>query len=73
MDFQRSVMQSSVCCCSATGKFPSLIPGSHNRPADVFLPHWDRGLPTALDISIISTRTVHGAAENQGCALSICE
>ena len=46
------------------------------RPADVFLPHWDRGLPTALDISVISTlqqRTMHGAAENQGYALSICE
>ena len=57
-------------------EFPSLIPGCHNRPADVFLPHWDRGLPTALDISVISTlqqRTVHGAAENQGYALSICE
>ena len=57
-------------------EFPSLIPGCHNRPADVFLPHWDRGLPTALDISVISIlqqRTVHGAAENQGYALSICE
>ena len=57
-------------------EFPSLIPGCHNRPADVFLPHWDRGLPTALDVSVISTlqqRTVRGAAENQGYALSICE
>ena len=57
-------------------EFPSLIPGCHNRPADFFLPHWDRGLPTALDISVISTlqqRTVHGAAENKGYALSICE
>ena len=50
-------------------EFPSLIPGCHNRPADVFLPHWDMGLPTALDVSVISTlqqRTVRGAAENQG-------
>ena len=57
-------------------EFPSLIPGCRNRPADVFLPHWDRGLPTALDVSVISTlqqRTVRGAAENQGYALSICE
>ena len=49
---------------------------NNNRPADVFLPHWDRGLPTALDISVISTlqqRTVHGAVKNQGYALSICE
>ena len=46
-------------------EFPSLIPGCHNRPADVFLPHWDRGLPTALDVSVISTlqqRTVHAAS-----------
>ena len=53
-------------------EFPSLIPGCRNRPADVFLPHWDRGLPTALDVSVISTlqqRTVRGAAENQGYAL----
>jgi hypothetical protein len=57
-------------------EFPSLIPGCHNQLADVFLPHWDRGLPRALDISVISTlkqRTVHGAVENQGYALSICE
>ena len=57
-------------------EFPSLIPGHQNRPADVFLPHWDRGLPAALDISVISTlqqRTVHGAAETQGYELSVCE
>ena len=53
-------------------EFPSLIPGCQYRPADVFLPHWDRGLPAALDISVISIlqqRTVHGAAEKQGYAL----
>ena len=57
-------------------EFPSLIPGCQSRPADVFLPHWDRGLPAALDISVISTlqqRTVQGAAETQGYALSVCE
>ena len=57
-------------------EFPSLIPGCQNRPADVFLPHWDRGLPSALDISVISTlqqRTVDGAANNQGYALTVCE
>ena len=76
-----SVMQSSpqpsLAALAPRKEFPSLIPGCHNRPADVFLPHWDRGLPTALDISVISTlqqqRTVHGAAENQRYALSICE
>ena len=57
-------------------ELPSLIPGCQNRPADVFLPHWDRGLPAALDISVISTlqqRTLQGAAETQGYALSVCE
>ena len=57
-------------------EFPSLISGCQNRPADVFLPHWDRGLPSALDISVISTlqqRTVDGAANNQGYALTVCE
>ena len=57
-------------------EFPSLISGCQNRPADVFLRHWDRGLPSALDISVISTlqqRTVDGAANNQGYALTVCE
>ena len=57
-------------------ELPSLIPGCQNRPADVFLPHWDRGLPAALDISVISTlqqQTLQGAAETQGYALSVCE
>ena len=57
-------------------ELPSLIPGCQNRPADVFLPHWDRGLPAALDISVTSTlqqQTLQGAAETQGYALSICE
>ena len=36
-------------------EFPSLIPGSQSRPADVYLPSWDRGRPAALDVSVIST------------------
>ena len=56
-------------------EFPSLIPDRQCRPADIFLPHWDRGLPAALDVSVISTlqqRTLIGAAESQGHALSVC-
>ena len=53
--------------------FPSLIPGFLNHSADVLLPHWDRGLPAALHISVISTLQQKGAVENQGHALSICE
>ena len=55
---------------------PSLIPGSVSLPADVFLPHWERGLPTALDISVISSlqsQTLAGAATSPGYALHIGE
>ena len=55
---------------------PSLIPGSSSRPADVYLPHWKRGQPAALDVSVISTLqqlTVNGASTTQGYALSVGE
>ena len=32
----------------------SLIPNSFSRPADIFLPTWERGRPAALDVTIIS-------------------
>ena len=51
---------------------PSLIPGTQNRPADVFLPCWKGGRPAALDITVISTMqqlTIRSAAEIQGHAL----
>ena len=34
---------------------PSLIPGSKSCPADLYLPHWSRGWPAALDVTVIST------------------
>ena len=34
---------------------PSLIPGTLSRPADIFLPNWQRGQPAALDVTVIST------------------
>ena len=75
-----SEMQSSPHAQSAAlaprKEFPSLIPDRQCRPADIFLPHWDRGLPAALDVCAISTlqqRTLNGAAESQGHALSVCE
>lgn len=55
---------------------PSLIPGTQNRPADVYLPCWKRGRPAALDITVISTMqkaTIQSAAENQGHALLVAE
>ena len=51
---------------------PSLIPGTHNRPADVYLPCWKRGRPAALDINNAKV-TIRSAAENQGHALLIAE
>ena len=55
---------------------PSLIPGTQNRPADVFLPCWKGGRPAALDITVISTMqqlTIRSAAEIQGHALLVEE
>ena len=52
----------------------SLVPGSASRPADVFLPTWERGQPAALDVTVVSTlqnRTVAGAASVSGYALSV--
>ena len=53
---------------------PSLVPGSASRPADVFLPTWERGQPAALDVTVVSTlqnRTVVRAASVSGYALSV--
>ena len=55
-------------------EMPSLVPGSASRPADVFLPTWERGQPAALDVAVVSTlqnRTVAGAASVSGYALSV--
>ena len=55
---------------------PSLIPGSCNRPADLYLPVWKCGRPAALDITVISPLqqlTLTKAATIQGSALSVAE
>ena len=55
---------------------PSLIPGSSSRPADIYLPHWKRGLPAVLDVTVISSiqqLTVVGASTTQGHALVVGE
>ena len=36
-------------------ELPSLIPVSHSRLADVFLPSWKGGRPAALYVTVIST------------------
>ena len=53
---------------------PSLIPGTLSRPADIFLPNWQRGQPAALDVTVISTlqqSTLQGAASTQGHTLVV--
>jgi hypothetical protein len=50
---------------------PSLIPGTQSRPADIFLPRWTRGLPAALDVTIVSplqSSLLRGAAMTSGFA-----
>ena len=47
-----------------------------SHPADLYLPHWSRGRPAALDVTVISTMqalTVTGAATTQGHTLSVGE
>ena len=55
---------------------PSVIPGSSSRPADVYLPNWNRGRPAALDVHVISTmqqQTLFGASITPGHALHVGE
>ena len=50
----------------------AIMPGTSNRPADIYPPM--RGLPTALDVTVISTlqkKTVLGASSSQGFALRV--
>ena len=56
-----------------------MIPGSSNRPADIFLQNWCRGRPATLDvqcvtvISTLQSATLSGAANTQGFALQVGE
>ena len=55
---------------------PALIPGSRSRPADIYLPHWKRGWPAALGVTVISAlqpQTITGASTTQGHALLVGE
>ena len=52
----------------------SLIPGTLSRPADIFLPIWQRSQPAALDVTVISIlqqSTVEVAAVTRGYALAV--
>ena len=49
-DSLRDVLFSAAQSAALTPRkeIPSLIPGTNSRPADIFLPNWCRGRPTAL-------------------------
>ena len=53
---------------------PNLVPDSLSRPADILLPTWNHGRPTALDIHVISSlqqQRMGEAAFTPGHALQI--
>ena len=55
---------------------PHLIPGSQSRPADLFLPAWRRGAPTAVDVTVISplqSQLVSQSAITPGHSLTVAE
>ena len=73
-DILFSVAQSAA--LAPRKEVPSLIPNSSSRPADLYLPHWRRGRPTACDLTIISPvqcLTLDRAAEVQGYAITVAE
>ena len=55
-DVLHSVAQSAG--LSPRTEVPALIPDSSNRPADLFLPHWQEGRPAAADVTVISPMQV---------------
>ena len=55
---------------------PCLVPGSSSRPADIYLPIWERGQPAAMDVTVISPLqqlTLSGASSIAGHALQVAE
>lgn len=57
-------------------EFPSLILSCQSHLADMYLSHWLRGLPTALDVAVITCfqqQALLGAGETQYYAPSVVE
>ena len=55
---------------------PALIPDSSSRPANIFLPYWSGGKPTAFDVTVISPLqqlTLSSSAASKGAALLVAE
>ena len=71
-----SLLHAQSAALAPRKEVPSLIPGTSNRPADIYLPNWAQGRPAALDVTVISTLqspTVSKASTSQGHALRIGE
>ena len=69
-----SAAQSAALC--PRKEVPSLIPNSSSRPADIYLPNWERGQPAALDVTVISPLqqlTLARASSEAGYALQVAE
>ena len=52
----------------------ALIPGNNNKPADVLIPYWTGGRPTALDVTVrspLSPTYVNRAAQTPGSTLDL--
>ena len=47
-------MAAQAAALSPRREVSSLVPGSTSRPADIFVPSWVQGQPTALDVTVIS-------------------
>ena len=55
-------------------ELPNLIPGSQDRPADIYIGTWKRGRPAAFDVTVISplqSSTVKNAASEPSSALEL--
>ena len=46
-----AAQSAALCPCK---EMPSLIPGSHSRPADIYVPLWVGHRPAAMDVTVIS-------------------
>ena len=59
-------------CLAPTQEIRGLVSGSEARPADVFIPAWDKGKDSALDVTVISPlqlNLVDRSAQNHNVAL----
>ena len=65
----KTALQTGLC---PTKEEQALIPGKSLRPADAYIPHWQNGKDTCLDITVVSSlqqALVKKAADTPGAAL----